>query len=89
MRKRPLTDASGSVRELQAEDIRAMRPANEVLPPDLVAALPKRRPGERGPQKQPTKEQVTLRLDRAVVDHYRAGGPGWQSRINAALRRTI
>ena len=32
------------------------------------------------------KQQVTLRLDRDVVDHFRGGGPGWQSRINAALR---
>jgi len=29
------------------------------------------------------KEHVGLRLDRAMIDHFRAGGPGWQSRINA------
>ncbi|BBF92315.1 BrnA antitoxin family protein [Blastochloris tepida] len=33
------------------------------------------------------KEQVSLRLDQAVLDHFRAGGPGWQDRINAALRK--
>jgi len=33
------------------------------------------------------KQQVTLRLDRAVVARFREGGPGWQSRINAALRK--
>ena len=87
MNRRPLTDKEGEVRELQAEDIRAMRSPGEVLPPALAAALPKRRPGERGPQKAPIKEQVTLRLDRAVLDHFRAGGAGWQSRINAALRK--
>jgi len=32
------------------------------------------------------KRQVTLRLDRDVLDRFRAGGPGWQSRINAVLR---
>lgn len=32
------------------------------------------------------KEQVSLRLDRDVLDHFQAGGPGWQDRINAALR---
>ena len=43
--------------------------------------------GERGPQKSPTKQQVTLRLDRDVVDRFRATGEGWQRRINDALRR--
>ena len=35
------------------------------------------------------KKQVTLRLDQEVVDHFRNSGPGWQSRINAALRAHI
>jgi uncharacterized protein (DUF4415 family) len=33
------------------------------------------------------KRQVTLRLDQAVIDHFRAAGPGWQSRLNEALRK--
>ena len=33
------------------------------------------------------KEQVTLRIDRDVLDYFQAGGPGWQERINAALRK--
>jgi uncharacterized protein (DUF4415 family) len=33
------------------------------------------------------KQQVTLRLDRAVVARFREDGPGWQSRMNAALRK--
>jgi len=33
------------------------------------------------------KEQVTLRIDRDVLDHFQADGPGWQDRINAALRK--
>lgn len=33
------------------------------------------------------KEMVSLRLDRDVLDHFQAGGPGWQDRINAALRK--
>lgn len=32
------------------------------------------------------KEMVTLRLDRAVLEHFQDDGPGWQERINAALR---
>ncbi|TAN48849.1 MAG: hypothetical protein EPN26_12175 [Rhodospirillales bacterium] len=41
----------------------------------------------RGPQKAPTKRLVSLRLDPAVLDHFRATGPGWQSRINQALKK--
>ncbi|MGH6680142.1 MAG: BrnA antitoxin family protein [Gemmataceae bacterium] len=33
------------------------------------------------------KEQVTLRIDQDVLDHFREGGPGWQERINDALRK--
>jgi uncharacterized protein (DUF4415 family) len=33
------------------------------------------------------REQVTLRLDRDVLDFFQADGPGWQERINAALRK--
>ena len=32
------------------------------------------------------REMVTLRLDRAVLDHFQEDGAGWQDRINAALR---
>ena len=35
------------------------------------------------------KQQVTLRLDPDVIDAFRSGGPGWQSRINAALRSAV
>jgi uncharacterized protein (DUF4415 family) len=33
------------------------------------------------------KETVTLRIDRDVLDFFQGGGPGWQDRINAALRK--
>lgn len=39
------------------------------------------------PKKDAPKEAVSLRLDPDIVAHFRAGGPGWQSRINAALRK--
>jgi uncharacterized protein (DUF4415 family) len=39
------------------------------------------------PKKPMAKEAVNIRLDPDVVAHFRAGGPGWQSRINAALRK--
>jgi uncharacterized protein (DUF4415 family) len=33
------------------------------------------------------KELVSLRLDRDVLDHFQEDGPGWQDRINEALRK--
>jgi uncharacterized protein (DUF4415 family) len=39
------------------------------------------------PKKAAPKEAVSIRLDPDIVAHFRAGGPGWQSRINAALRK--
>ena len=35
------------------------------------------------------KQAVKLRLSADVLDHFKAGGPGWQTRINAALERTV
>jgi uncharacterized protein (DUF4415 family) len=33
------------------------------------------------------KEQVLLRIDQDVLEYFREGGPGWQERINDALRK--
>ncbi|QQO11542.1 BrnA antitoxin family protein [Bradyrhizobium diazoefficiens] len=45
--------------------------------------------GKRGPQKTPTKIPVSIRLSPEVVEHFKAQGPGWQSKIDAALRRMV
>lgn len=33
------------------------------------------------------KELVSIRIDQDVLEHFQEGGPGWQDRINAALRK--
>ncbi len=43
----------------------------------------------RGKNKNPTKEQVAIRLDPEVLAAFRAGGRGWQTRVNAALREWL
>ena len=63
-------------------------PDNPPLTDERMKHLRRRR-GERGPQKAPTKTRVTLRLDPDIVEHFKAGGGGWQSRINSALRKLI
>ena len=44
-----------------------------------------------GPAKTPSlpgaKEMVSLRIDKDVLEHFQADGPGWQDRINDALRK--
>lgn len=67
---------------LTDEDFARMRPAAEVHP-DIVAAWRR----TRGRQKAATKQLVSLRLDPEVVAHFRKAGPGWQTRINDALRK--
>ena len=43
------------------------------------------------PAKKPAvphaKELVSLRIDRDVLDYFQEDGPGWQDRINDALRK--
>ena len=34
----------------------------------------------------PGKQQITLRLDRDVIEWFKAQGPGYQTRMNAVLR---
>lgn len=65
-------------------DFARARPASEVLPAGAAAALIKSKGGR---PRGSNKVQVALRLDRDVVERFRAGGPGWQSRMNEALRK--
>ena len=44
---------------------------------------------ERGKFYRPVKEQVTLRLDADVLHWFKQSGKGYQTRINAALRRFV
>ena len=66
---------------------RALGP--EYLPPEVLAHFPKTLARVRGLQKAATKRAVSIRLSAEVVDHFRAGGPGWQTRIDQALKDVI
>ena len=68
--------------EWTEQDFARARPVSEF--PELAAAFPKSKAGRpRGSNKQ----AVSLRLDRDIVEKFKATGPGWQSRMNDALRR--
>jgi uncharacterized protein (DUF4415 family) len=60
-----------------------------LLQADLVRNGKIVRRGKRGPQKAPTKKLVSLRLSPEVIDHFKAGGPGWQTRIDGVLLKSI
>jgi uncharacterized protein (DUF4415 family) len=68
--------------ELCDDQIAKAKPFAQALP-ELAAAI---RRG-RGPNKAPTKKLVSLRLSPDVLDHFRAKGPGWQSKIDDVLRK--
>lgn len=87
MRKKPTRPDAGNP-EWTEQDFRKARPALEVLPGDVVDAVRRYR-GQRGPQKAPTKELISLRVDRDVVAAFRSTGPGWQVRANEALRSFV
>ena len=45
-------------------------------------------PVRRGrPKSDKRKTLLSVRLDTDIIDHFRATGPGWQRRINDALRK--
>jgi uncharacterized protein (DUF4415 family) len=85
--RKPLTDDEGEVREWTKQDFASAVPFSQ-LPESLQEKLRSLKK-QRGPQKAPTKEAVTMRLSRDVVEQLRASGPGWQTRADAALRQWI
>jgi uncharacterized protein (DUF4415 family) len=68
--------------ELTKAQMAAARPFAEVFP-DLARSIKK----GRGPGKRPAKRLVSLRLSPDVLDHFKAKGPGWQTKIDETLRR--
>ncbi|MGV6840584.1 MAG: BrnA antitoxin family protein [Planktomarina sp.] len=54
--------------------------------PDTWVAAPDATPRRRGRPSGTTKTQVTLKLDNDMLEVLRAGGKGWQTRANAAMR---
>jgi len=59
------------------------RPANAE---ELVAAVSAYRRKRGRPAGTGAKEQIALRVDRDVLARFRGGGPGWQTRMNEALK---
>lgn len=77
MQRPPRRPISGSDARSAAEAaFKAVTTKKAELPPAKPAALPG------------VKQLVSLRIDQDVLEHFQADGPGWQDRINEALRKT-
>lgn len=74
--ERPATD----------DELRQAKPFREVFP-DLAASIDRELAKRGRPKAEQTKQPVTIRLDPDIVDHYKATGKGWQSRMNDDLRK--
>ena len=76
--------ADPDTHELTIADFARMKSASEVTPHVLERVSRKR-----GKQKATVKERITIRIDADIAAHFRATGPGWQTRLNDALRHAI
>lgn len=70
--------------EATDEQLARARPFADVFP----ALADSIRKGGR-PRAERPKLAVSIRLDQDVVERFKATGPGWQSRMNDALRKTV
>ncbi len=98
MKKKPLINNDGEVRDLTSKDFKKMRLASEVLPKELLSVLPKRnlkiiksdfneKFWKKNMLKMPkTKNQISLRLDSDILEWFKSQGSGYQTRMNAVLR---
>jgi uncharacterized protein (DUF4415 family) len=82
MSKKTVVDAENP--EWTDADFARSKPAAE-LPSAIRGFFPK----TRGAQKEPRKIALSIRLSPEVVDHFKATGPGWQSRIDEALKKVV
>ena len=71
-----------------------MRPPNRNRPADPLSAAEAvfkpaapEAPAPTKPSVPVARETVSLRIDSDVLAHFQDEGPGWQERINDALRR--
>lgn len=72
--------------EATDEQLAQAKPFTEVFPA-LADTMRKNKGGR--PKAENPKVPVSLRLDADVLEKFKATGPGWQSRMNAALRKAV
>jgi len=78
-------DADPDNPELTPEELANLRPLREIFP-ELAESI---RRARGRPSQEVHKRQLTVRLDADIVEALKKGGAGWQTRMNAALRREL
>ena len=74
--------------EWTEEMFRQARPMTDF--PEMLAGLLEASAKLRGrPKLETPKVQVTLRLDQEVVDGFKEDGPGWRTRMNDSLKKSV
>lgn len=73
--------------EWSAKDFANAKPSSDVLAGLFGKAQAKEmlKPKRGRPKSAATKEHVNFRFDSEILEQFRASGPGWQTRMNAAL----
>jgi uncharacterized protein (DUF4415 family) len=71
---------------LNDHEMAQARPFREAFP-DTTKTLEKAIAARGRPRLDKPKQPVNIRLDADILEHYKAEGQGWQSRINDILRK--
>ncbi|MCV6595203.1 MAG: BrnA antitoxin family protein [Silicimonas sp.] len=72
--------------EITEAQMAEAKPFSEAFPE--AAEEMRRKTGGR-PRSEHPKVPISIRLDSDLVAELKASGPGWQSRVNAMLRRAV
>ena len=97
MKQKSQTDWERVLREAKADAPVPFDPETDLYDPNDPAAVKAfvaeakivRARGQRGEQKAPKKVATAIRLSPEVVAFFKAGGQGWQTRVDEALREYI
>lgn len=85
MSKKPNpTSIDDDAPEWGAEDFKSAKRLSD-MPAEFQHAIAR----TRGPQKSPRKVQTAVRYDADIIEAFKADGPGWQTRMNEALREWL
>jgi uncharacterized protein (DUF4415 family) len=81
-----LAEADTDAPAMSESELAELRPMHEVMP-DLAATPPRLRGRPRKPEAEKLVA-VKLHLDRQTLETFKAGGPGWQTRMREVLSRS-
>ena len=88
MKRPPLTNEDGKVRELAPDDMKLFRPIAEV-DPGMVEAMQRMKNKGGRPKAETPKVHVGFRMAADVVEGIKATGKGYNARVEQVLRDAL